>query len=159
MNRTLALIPVVAISLFVSGVLLAEDSPFVGTWKLNVAKSKFTGIQPPKSQTRTTVAQGDSETVAVEGIRADGSEDGYSYSFNFDGKDEPIFGTDPFGADTIAHTRVDAKTHTSIVKKAGKTLYTSRAVVSKDGKVLTITSKGVNAEGKPVSTTTVWDKQ
>ena len=141
MKRIFTLIPALAMSLFVSGLLAQQDSPFVGTWKLNVAKSKYTGEKPPQNATRTIEPQG---KVTVEGIRADGSPFGYSFTSNLDGKDAPISGTGPFGgADTDAVTRVDANTHTSTVKKAGKTLVTSRAVVSKDGKVLTITSKGV----------------
>jgi hypothetical protein len=159
MKRILVLVSVLAVSLVASGVLMAQESPFFGTWKLNVAKSKYSGEQPPQNATRTVVAQAGGEKVTVEGIRADGSPSGYSYTSNFDGKDEPISGTQPFGADTIAVKIVDANTHTSIAKKAGKTLVTSRAVVSKDGKVLTITGKGMNAQGQPISTTTVWDKQ
>jgi hypothetical protein len=26
--------------------LLAQDDPFVGTWKLNLAKSKYSGMHP-----------------------------------------------------------------------------------------------------------------
>ena len=159
MKRILVLIPVLALCLLASGVLLAQESPFFGTWKLNVAKSKYSGEQPPQSATRTVAAQGGGELVTVKAIRADGSPGGYSYTSNFDGKDEPISGTAPFGADTIVVKIMDANTHTAIDKKAGKTLVSSRAVVSKDGKVLTITSKGVTAQGQPVSTTTVWDKQ
>jgi hypothetical protein len=50
MKRIPSLIPVMALSSLASGVLLAQDRPWVGTWKLNVAKSKFTGTQPPKSE-------------------------------------------------------------------------------------------------------------
>jgi len=71
MKRILALTTVLAMSLAASGVLLAQqESPFVGTWKLNLAKSKFTGRQPPKSGTRTEVAQGDGFKVTYEGITA-----------------------------------------------------------------------------------------
>jgi hypothetical protein len=69
MKRILVLVSILALSLVASGVLLAQqDSLFVGTWKLNVAKSKFTGSQPPKSETRTEVAQGDGCKVTYEGI-------------------------------------------------------------------------------------------
>ncbi len=160
MKRILALIPVLALSLIASGVLLAQqESPFVGTWKLNVAKSKFTGRQPPKSETRTEVAQGDGFKVTYEGIAADGSPISYSYTTHLDGKDAPISGTHPFGSDTLAVTRVDANTRTVVEKKTGKTLFTARGTVSKDGKTLTQTFKGMNGEGQPISVTTVWDKQ
>jgi len=158
MKRILVLASAV-LSLVASGVSIAQESPFVGTWKLNVAKSKYTGTQPAKSATRTLVALGIGETVTYEGIAADGSLFSYSFTSNLDGKDSPYSGTAPYGADTVAVTRVDANTHTAIQKKAGKTLYTARVVVSKDGKVTTITGKGMNAQGQPITFTTVWDKQ
>ena len=37
--------------------LRAQNDPHVGTWKLNVAKSQYTGTAAPKSETRTVVAQ------------------------------------------------------------------------------------------------------
>jgi len=159
MKRILVLVSVLVLSLVASGVLLAQDNPFVGTWKLNVAKSNSTGMQLPKSETRTIVAQGNGETVTYEGIAANGSPISYSFTSNLDGKDSPISGTQPLGSDTVAVKRVDANTNTSISKKAGKTLYTTKTVVSKDGKVSTQTTKGVNGDGVPISITTVWDKQ
>ena len=159
MKRILTLAAVVIMSLAASGVLLPQqESPFVGTWKLNVAKSKFTGRQP-KSETRTEVAQGDGFKVTYEGIAADGSPISWGYTTNLDGKDAPISGRQPNGVDTVAVTRVDANTRTAVEKKAGKTLYTVRGVVSKDGKILTQTGKGMNGEGQPISYTAVWDKQ
>jgi hypothetical protein len=159
-GRALALIPVMALSLFASGVLLAQqESPFVGTWKLNVAKSKFTGSQPPKSESRTEVAQGDGCKVTYEGIAADGSPISWGYTSNLDGKDAPISGRRPNGADTLAITRVDANTRTAVEKKAGKALFTVTGAVSKDGEVLTQKTKGVNSDGVPISITMVWDKQ
>jgi len=159
MKRILALVSVVALSLVASGVLLAQENPFFGTWKLNVAKSKYIGMQPPKSETRTVVAQGDGEKVTYNGIAADGSPISYSFTSNFDGKDSPISGTHPLGSDTVAIKRVDPNTTRSISKKAGKTIFTSKTVVSKDGKVSTQMTIGVNGDGVPVDMTTVWDKQ
>ena len=159
MRRILVLVPVLVLSLLASGVSLAQNNPFVGTWKLIVAKSKFAGVQAPTSETRTVVAQGDGLKITYEGITADGSSISYSITTNFDGKDVPYSGTQPTGADAVASKRVDTNTTTSISKKAGKTLYTTKTVVSKDGKVTTQTSKGTNAQGQPLSITTVWDKQ
>jgi len=140
-------------------VLLAQDNPFIGAWKLNIAKSKASGVQIPKSETRTVVAQGNGETVTYEGVGANGNPISYSFTNTFDGKDTPISGTHPLGSDTIALKRVDASTITSISKKAGKTIFTTKTVMSKDGKVSTQTTKGVNGDGVPISITTVWDKQ
>jgi hypothetical protein len=159
MKRILALTSVVVMSLAASGVLLAQDDPFVGTWKLNLAKSKYSGEKPPQSATRTVVAQGGGEKVTYEGIAADGSPISYGYTTNLDGKDSPISGKQSFGADTVAIKRVDANTLTGFSKKSGKTLFTTKGVVSHDGKVLTQMTKGTNGEGQPISVTTVWDKQ
>jgi hypothetical protein len=139
--------------------LLAQNDPWVGTWKLNVAKSRYTGTSTPKSETRTVVAQGNGYQVTYEGIAADGSRISFSLTSNFDGKDSPISGTAPFGADTIATKRVDAYTITSVIKKAGKEIRTVVNVVSKDGKVTTQTGKGTNEQGQPISYMAVWDRQ
>ena len=159
MKRILLLASAVVLSLVASGVSLAQENPQIGTWKLNVAKSKYTGISTPKSETRTVVTQGDGYKVTYDGTAADGSPISYNYTTNLNGKDSPLSGTTPFGADTVAVTRVDANTNTAIAKKAGKTLVTTRSVVSKDGKVSTITGKGMNAQGQPISYTAVFDKQ
>ena len=156
MKRTLVL--VAALSL-VGSLSLAQNDLSVGTWKLNVAKSQFTGTPAPKSETRTLATQGDGYKVTYEGIAADGSRIAYSFTTNLDGKDSPISGAAPFGADTVAVKRVDAYTTTGVVKKAGKEIRTATTVVSKDGKVTTQTVKGINEQGQPISYTTVWEKQ
>lgn len=159
MRRIFVFVTAIALSLIASGASPAQNNPFVGKWTLNLAKSKFTGIQAPKSETRTIVAQGDGEIITYEGIASDGRAISYSITTHLDGKDVPYSGTQPFGADTVAAKRVDANTVTSVSKKAGQTLFTTRTVVSKDGKVSTQTTKGTNDKGQPISITTVWDKQ
>ena len=156
MKRTLVL--VAALSL-VGSLSLAQTDLSVGTWKLNVAKSQFTGTPAPKSETRTLATQGDSYKVTYEGIAADGSRIAYSFTTNLDGKDSPISGSAPLGADTIATKRVDAYTITAVVKKAGKEVRTVVNAVSKDGKVTTQTAKGTSEQGQPIGYTAVWDKQ
>jgi hypothetical protein len=51
MKRLLVFATVVIMAVVASGVLLAQSNPFVGTWKLNIAKSKFTSGAPPKEET------------------------------------------------------------------------------------------------------------
>jgi hypothetical protein len=160
MKRLLLFAMVVALSLVTSGLLTAQSNPALGTWKLNVAKSKYVGTPAPKSNTTTITAQGDGLKVSVEGVAGDGSRIAYSYMTNLDGKDSAISGVGaPGGEDTIAVKRVDANTTTSTAKKAGKVTATTRTVISKDGKVRTVTAKGTNDQGKPLSVTAVSDKQ
>ena len=160
--KRLLVFAVVALSLVGSGLLLAQSNPQVGTWKLNLAKSKFSPAgATPKSVTLTIQAQGDGAKVSLEGVAADGSRIAFSFTTNYDGKDSPISGVGApnGGEDAVAVKRVGANTTTTTAKKAGKAVGTNRTVVSKDGKVTTITAKGINAQGQPTNTTTVWEKQ
>jgi hypothetical protein len=107
MKRLLTLDTVVVLALVSSGLLLAQSNPFVGIWKLNVAKSKYVTAPAPKSETRTVEAQGKGGKYSYEGVAGDGSRIAYSYMTNYDGKDSPISGVgQPNAGDTIAIKRV-----------------------------------------------------
>jgi hypothetical protein len=138
-----------------------KSNPAIGTWKLNLAKSKYNPGPPPQSQTTTIEAWGNGGIkTSVEGVRADGSRIAYSYTTNYDGKDYPYTGVGtPNGADTIALKRIDAFTVDSTEKKGAKVVATTRALYSKDGKLRTITSKGTNAAGQPTNNVLVFDRQ
>jgi hypothetical protein len=161
MKRILVLATVVTLSLVGSGLLLAQSNPSIGTWKLNLSKSKFSPAgTTPKSYTLTIQAQGDGAKVSGDGVAGDGSRIAYSYTTNYDGKESPISGAGfPNGADTTAVKRINANTSTSTGTKAGKVVWTRTLVVSKDGKVMTITGKGTDGQGQPTSSKAVWDKQ
>jgi hypothetical protein len=160
MKRIFAFATVVVLSLLTSGLLHAQNSSLIGTWKFNAAKSKYVNLPAPMSAIRTYVAQGDAVKVSIEGTSSDGSRIAYTFTTSFDGKDSAFSGVGvPNGADMIAEMRIDANTVTAKVMKAGKQIQTNKGVVSDGGKVLTITSKGTNAQGQPVSYISVWDKQ
>jgi hypothetical protein len=134
----------------------AADDPFIGTWKLNLAKSKFTPGPAPKSQSLTYEPSGNGVKLTSNQVDAQGNSTPGGYTANYDGKDYPFTNPD---ADTIALKRVDAGTVTATWKKAGKVTMTSRRTVSKDGKTLTIAQKGKNAQGQAVNYVSVYDKQ
>ena len=161
MKRLFTYATVVVLAVVSSGLLLAQSNPLVGTWKINLAKSKYSPAgTAPKSDTLTIQAQGDGVKISADRVNADGSRIATSYVTNMDGKYSAISGPGfPNGADTIAVKRVDANTSTGTGKKAGKVVYTRTMAVSKDGKVLTITAKGTDEKGQPTSSTTIWDKQ
>ena len=161
MKRLLTFTSVVILVLVFSGVLLAQSNPALGTWKLDLAKSKYSPAgTAPKSDALIYEAQGDGVKVSSNGVAWDGSRIAFSFTTNYDGKDSAVSGTGfPNGADTIAVKRIDSNTSTATGKKAGKVVYTRRLVVSKDGKVMTITAKGTDEQGHPTSSTSVWEKQ
>ena len=152
----------VAIALLVvvgSSPLYAQSNPLVGTWKLNVAKSKFDPGPAPKSLTRTVEAQGDGVKYTFDGVSADGKPLSYGFAVKFDGQDNPIMGSMPSGADTISAQRKDANTIEATLKKDGKVIGSSKVTVSEDGKVTTVESKGTNAAGVKTHDLQVYDKQ
>jgi hypothetical protein len=60
MKRALGYVVVFMLAAMASARVIAESNPLLGTWKLNVAKSKYTGSPAPKEMTRTVAADGDS---------------------------------------------------------------------------------------------------
>ena len=160
MKRSLFLVCALVLSALAAGPLAAQDNPFVGTWKLNLAKSKYVGVPAPKDQTRTVTLNGKTATYSFTGTAADGSAVKYSFDTIYDGKDSAVTGAGlPGGADSIALTRVASHHVTAVLKKGGKEVSKVDSVVSKDGKVSTVTTKGTDADGKPLSVTSVYDKQ
>jgi hypothetical protein len=134
-----------------------SKDPFVGTWRLNVAKSKYTG-PAPKSITSTYEAAGQGYKVSVRNEPASGAVQQYSYTTSLDGKDSPITGNNP-NADAVTVKRIDANTLELVNKKGGKVTTTQRNVVSPDGKTRTVTTTGTDPQGQKVNNVGVFEKQ
>ena len=129
----------------------------LGTWKLNVAKSKYSPGPAPKSATVTYEAAGDGYKRTGESIAADGKKTSFEYTAKYDGKDHPIKGSENF--DAIAVKRIDDQNAEATLKKAGKVVANTKRNVSKDGKVLTLTTAGTNAKGEKINNVVVYDRQ
>ncbi len=155
MKRRIGIFTLVVVVLAAGSLLLAQDNPFVGTWKLNVAKSKYNPGPAPQSQTRKWDASG---MVMVEGVNAAGKAVSYGYTVNGDGKEYPTMGSVPNTADKITSKRLDANTFEANFTKAGKHVETATFKVSNGGKTLTIMAKGATDAGA-FDNTLVWDKQ
>ena len=150
--RKLILIVMTAILVLALATLALAADPFVGTWKLNLAKSN--GTPAPKSQTLKIVAQDGGFKWAFNTIEADGRATNGVWSGKYDGKDYSLTVNSDF--DTVADKRLNANTLNSVLKKGGTVVGTGQEIVSKDGKTLTLSSKLTNAQGQSVS---VFDKQ
>jgi hypothetical protein len=127
-----------------------------GTWKLNVAKSKFSGTAP-KSATRVYTEGADGTTLDQKLVGADGKEMSMHVTLTYDGKDHPMTGNPD--ADSGSGKAIDARTSDFTLKMGGKVAGKVHRVVSADGKVLTVRNKGTHADGKPYDDTLVFDKQ
>ena len=161
MKRLLRLSTALSLVLAASAAMLAQTQKdaHIGTWKLNVAKSKFNPGPGYKSETRTYTPTADGYKFEGERVNPDGSTQKYGFTVNYDNKDYPVTGKDPGGADTIAVKLVDASNIESTSKKGRDVLYTSKVVVSQDGKVMTITADGKNPDGEPLDNIQVYDRQ
>ena len=137
-----------------SGPALAQSNdPLIGTWKLNVAKSK--GV---KSGSTVIEAAGKGIKFTVDLVPVDGAATHWAFTANYDGKDYPVTGNSPYG-NAVSLTRVDART-LKITSKQGTTpTTTSTIVVSEDGKTRTTTIKGTDVKGQPVDVVSVYEKQ
>ena len=144
-----------AVILAMSLSLFAAESPFSGTWKLNLAKSKMT---PPVPKSDIAVVDADENGLKLnEDIVTDKGESlKISYEAKFDGKDYPVTG-DP-SSDSVSYQRVNANTLKGKTKKDGKAAADATIVVSKDGKITTVQYTDYS-QAKPVKSTFVYDKQ
>ena len=139
----------------ISGIVVAQSkNPLVGTWQLNVAKSK----SPFKSGTSVIEAVGDGIKFTVDLVGTDGAKSHWGFTANYDGKDVPVTGDSPYG-DTVSVTRTNERTIQIAGKYKGKPTTTHTITVSADGKTRTSTAKGVDKNGKPLDSVSFYDKQ
>ena len=140
----------------IGGAALAQPAnPLVGSWKLNSAKSKSVAYT---SGGTNVEAVGAGVKFTVDLVGADGTKFHWTFTANYDGKDAPVTGNNPFG-DTVALTRVDERTTRIAVKQGGKPTVTQTIVVSADGKSRTTTVKGTSLKGEPVDAMSFYEKQ
>jgi hypothetical protein len=114
--------------LLAGSVFAAE--PLAGTWKLNIAKSKFGGTnKPPKEETQVLQEQGDNLVQIVKGIAADGSPISYRTTVSrIGGEVKALEGAPPAGTSRVVSKR-----------KADSNILDSTTM--RDGKVILNTSR------------------
>ena len=139
-----------------SSVVLAAES-FLGTWKVDLAKSKYSPGPAPKSLTLKFEKTPGGIQFMGDGVDADGKPTHTMFLSKFDGKDVPYAGNPD--ADTASPKKIDDNSYENTWKKGGKATVVSKVVVSADGKTMTITHTGTNAKGEAVNSTAVYNKQ
>ena len=128
---------VAALCILPAAVRAQAADPLAGTWRLNVAQSKYANAAPPKSQTTTLQAVEGGLREIVERVNADGTSTRWEVTARYDGRDYPVKG-DP-SRDTVAMTRTDGSTVDIVNKKGGAVVSRMRIVVAPDGKSRTNT--------------------
>jgi hypothetical protein len=108
--------------------MAAEDSPFVGKWKLNPAKSRLSGIT-------TTFDKLPSGEMAM-------TSQGQSYKFRIDGKPSKAA-----SGISVTWYQVDPHNWITVYKSTGM-MTTDNTKLSADGQTLTVVSKGTKPNGE-----------
>jgi hypothetical protein len=144
-----------------SGLALAAGAaadPLLGTWVMNVAKSKFTGTPPVKSYTLEYTDAGGGKTRAVADlVYGDGTKDHVEHTAAADGKPWPVTGYE--NADSIVVKKTGERSmHFSFIK-GGKQIEWGKFTISKDGKTLHGMEGGTEAGGAKYQWTEVFDKR
>ena len=150
---------VAALAITTAVAAFAADNS-LGTWKLNVQKSKSSaGAFPLKNLTVTREADGDGVKATYTGERTDGKSINASYTTKSDGSPATVSGEGtPY--DSVSSKQVNANTYTWDAKSSTTKYHSQgRLTVSADGKTMTLKAKGRDPEGKPLSATLVWEKQ
>ena len=148
----------IAIAVTVIAASGADNS--VGTWKLNVEKSKSSlKTFPLKSLTTTREAVAGGVKVTTNGERFDSTAVHVSYTEKYTGATTPFEGSGaPY--DTVSIKQIDANTFIDEQKKTGGAYHTTgRTVISHDGKTMTVTRQGTYSDGTPFRATYIYEKQ
>jgi hypothetical protein len=138
----------------------AADNPFMGTWKLNEAKSKI-GAGAPKVTTVVYEISGDNIKITGEGTFSDGKPLHDEWTGKMDGKEYPVAnsGADGSGAEMRSYTKVNDRTLKFTNKRGGKVITTGTVKLAADGKSRTVTRTDTDEKGKKANSTQVYDKQ
>jgi hypothetical protein len=148
----------VAVIMGTTAIAWAADDPLVGTWKLNVSKSKYTPGPAPQEETRVYEAQAEGINVTVRTIEADGHTATIHISANYDGKDYPVTGSSDYDVITKL-TKISERVAEATLMHGSRLIATAKREVSPDGKTMTITYKTPQDQEHPINNQAVYDKQ
>jgi hypothetical protein len=144
-------------SLMGSQAAFASQNNWVGSWKLNAEKSKFSSEAVPRAQTLKFEATPGGIKLTSDGTDPQGKALHGEYTSNFDGKDVAWTGNP--SADVACPKRIDDSSYQNVWKLGGKQTMKAMVVVSKDNKTLTVTQTPSGAQGEATSSVAVYDRQ
>ena len=139
-------------------VAVGQSMALEGTWRANLAKSKYDPGPPPKvpGTIKWERAPG-GWRFTTDAVDAKGQKTHTETLEKDDGSEAPVQGaTNPT---TRACKRIDDRTYEDRDTVNGKATITRRLVIAPDGKTLTVTMTGTNAEGQKVNNVVLYEKQ
>lgn len=128
-----------------------------GVWKLNPAKSKYTGMPGNKELTVTYTKQGTGWTYDASGVSSTGEPIKRSYTYVKDGEEVKVSGFPSWDGMVMKNAGTDKATTTYM--RQGKPVGTATRTISADGKTMTIKSTVTLPDGKKATMLSVYEKQ
>ena len=114
----------------------AGQARLLGTWRLDLAKSKYSPGPPLRSETRVYTTDGTGVKGVIDRVYGDGRREVIEYRAEVD-IDVPVSGSKAY--DAIRFKRIDEFTTEGVLSHAGRVFGASRRVISEDGETMTIT--------------------
>ena len=132
-----------------------KEEPIVGTWQLDVARSRYRPGPGPVSETRTYKRGPNGIEGTILRKFASGRSDRIEYVAEYD-REYPVSGTEDY--DHILLKRIDERTAEAVLSHAGRVYGTARRVIAPSGTRMTITLRRETASGDVVMNTAVYEK-
>jgi len=114
----------------------AAQERLLGTWRLDLAKSKYSPGPPLRSETRVYTRDGKGVKGVIDRVYGDGRREVIEYRAEVD-IDVPVSGSKAY--DAIRFKVVDELTTEGVLSHAGRVFGSSRRVIAPDGETMTIT--------------------
>ena len=148
----------VAAGLWVLGTAIgfAADSPQMGTWKLDEAKSDIPAGMVKNTTVVYSAAADDKWKITTEGKDKDGKAVKTTWVGKIDGKPYAVEGSPVY--DQIAYTKKDERTNELKTMKGGKVVATGSIVVAPDGKSRVVTVTMTDDDGKKMTSKGAYTK-
>jgi len=122
---------------------VAQNGLFIGTWKVNLAKSKYLLSEVPRSETLQFEPMGERFKVSLDGVNRQGRYHSESIG-KFDNVDVPVLASPARPAVfTYAFRRIDERTWNILIKVNGESRILVQNVVSDDGQTMKSISTAV----------------
>jgi hypothetical protein len=135
----------------------AQTDPFIGTWKINLAKSTYKPGPPPQSVVFSVDSVGPGLRAAGEAVDGAGMTTHLIFTIVYDGKTHPVTGSPTIDGNAVVKTGANMLEYANT--KAGVLVATGTITFAADGRSLTISTRTVNPAGQRVDNLAFYDKQ
>ena len=147
-----------AVGMLVLSLLGADDRAFIGTWKMNEAKSKFTNTPEGKDMTLVIMKEGDSINQSLTGT-VGGKPLSQKWSVKSGGGPVSYSEGGPPSVVSAVSKVINNRTVETTTTMNGKQISVERTEVSADHKTMTAKESGMNEKGEKYSYVAVFERQ